>query len=183
MSQPSNKLRITTLVALFAFCTMMMAGTGAMAAPAPPPPPKSAGAASAFVTGTSAAGDVLNGVINLTSFAASGNQLVANGVLNGTLTSATGVVTQVTNQAVTLPVSSVSATCPILNLVLGPLSLNVLGLQVNLNQVVLNITAVPGAGNLLGNLLCDVANLLNGTNLGGILNTLVTDLNQILAAL
>jgi len=30
---------------------------------------------------------------------------------------------------------------------------------------VLNITAVPGAGNLLGNLLCDVANLLNGSGL------------------
>jgi hypothetical protein len=27
----------------------------------------------------------------------------------------------------------------------------------------LNITAVPGAGNLLGNLLCAVVNLLNGT--------------------
>jgi hypothetical protein len=53
-----------------------------------------------------------------------------------------------------------------------------------LNQVVLNITAVPGAGNLLGNLLCDVANLLNG---GGALSTLLTQLqtllNQILAAL
>jgi len=43
---------------------------------------------------------------------------------------------------------------------LGPLDLNVLGLTVHLNQVVLNITAVPGAGNLLGNLLCAAANLL-----------------------
>jgi hypothetical protein len=49
--------------------------------------------------------------------------------------------------------------------------------------VVLNITAVPGGGNLLGNLLCAVANLLNRSNLSGALNTLVADLNSILAAL
>ena len=51
------------------------------------------------------------------------------------------------------------------------------------DSVVLNITAVPGAGNLLGNLLCAMANLLNGGNLTGILDTLVSDLNSILAAL
>jgi hypothetical protein len=70
-----------------------------------------------------------------------------------------------------------------LSLVLGPLNLNLLGLNITLNQVVLNITAIPGAGNLLGNLLCAVANLLNGGNLSGILNQLVTLLNQILASL
>jgi hypothetical protein len=119
----------------------------------------------------------------VTSFANQNNQLVAQGVLNGTLTSASGTVTQVTNQSATLPVASVNATCPILNLVLGPLDLNLLGLTIHLNQVVLNITAIAGSGNLLGNLLCAVANLLNGTNLTGLLDTLVADLNQILAAL
>jgi hypothetical protein len=62
-------------------------------------------------------------------------------------------------------VASPAATCPILNLVLGPLHLNLLGLHVDLNQVVLNITAVSGSGNLLGNLLCSVANLLNQSGL------------------
>ena len=47
-------------------------------------------------------------------------------------------------------------------LTLGPLDLNLLGLMVHLDQVVLDITAQSGAGNLLGNLLCSVANLLNG---------------------
>ena len=70
---------------------------------------------------------------------------------------------------------SAAVTCPILHLVLGPLNLNLLGLNVSLNQVVLDITAVPGAGNLLGNLLCSVSNLLNGTpvspqELSGLLN-------------
>lgn len=134
--------------------------------------------------GSDDAGNVLNGLVNITSFAVQGNQMVAQGVLNGTLTTADGSATSVVHQPVTLPVSSIDPNCQVLHLVLGPLDLNLLGLTIHLNQVVLNITAVPGNGNLLGNLLCSVANLLNG---GGPVNTLLTQLqtllNQILAAL
>jgi hypothetical protein len=43
---------------------------------------------------------------------------------------------------------------------------------------------VPGAGNLLGNLLCAVANLLNGgLPIATLLNNLVSILNEILAGL
>jgi hypothetical protein len=66
--------------------------------------------------------------------------------------------------------------CPILHLELGPLDLNLLGLRVQLNQVVLDITAIPGAGNLLGNLLCAIAGLLDGVDLGGILGNLLQNL-------
>lgn len=59
--------------------------------------------------------------------------------------------------------AAAASSCRILNLVLGPLHLNLLGLVVNLNRVHLQITAVGGPGNLLGNLLCAVANLLNGS--------------------
>ena len=55
--------------------------------------------------------------------------------------------------------AAVNSSCPVLNLNFGPLDLNLLGPMVHLHQVALNITAIPGAGNLLGNLLCDVANL------------------------
>ncbi len=75
------------------------------------------------------------------------------------------------------------AACDILNLVLGPLDLDLLGLQVHLNRVVLNIVAVAGAGNLLGNLLCAVAGLLDGGPLAGLLGQLNTLLNRILGAL
>jgi hypothetical protein len=55
------------------------------------------------------------------------------------------------------------------------------------NGVVLDITAVPGAGNLLGNLPCAVANLLNGVNVnllgGALVNTLTTLLNNLVGAL
>ena len=77
-----------------------------------------------------------------------------------------------------------AATCDILNLVLGPLDLNLLGLEVHLDQVVLDIVAVTGAGNLLGNLLCAVAGLLDPTSpLEGLLTQLTGLLNQILGAL
>lgn len=57
--------------------------------------------------------------------------------------------------------------CRILFLDLGPIFLDLLGLQVDLSQVELDVRAVPGAGNLLGNLLCAVAGLLDGPGLGG----------------
>lgn len=74
--------------------------------------------------------------------------------------------------------------CTILNLVLGPLQLNLLGLVVTIpTPVTVNITAVPGNGNLLGNLLCAVANLLNPgatlTQITAFLNALVALLNAL----
>jgi hypothetical protein len=73
-----------------------------------------------------------------------------------------------------------AAECDVLNLVLGPLDLNLLGLQISLNRVVLDIIAVTGSGNLLGNLLCAVAGLLDA---GGLLPEVSNLLNAILAIL
>lgn len=63
-----------------------------------------------------------------------------------------------------------AATCPVLHPVIGPVNVNLLGLVVTLGgerrrtqPIGLDITAVQGSGNLLGNLLCGVTNLLNGT--------------------
>lgn len=78
--------------------------------------------------------------------------------------------------------SAAKATCGILDLVLAPLDLNLLGLKVHLDRVVLNVVAQSGAGNLLGNLLCSVTHLLDG-GLGGLLGQLTTTLNAILARL
>jgi hypothetical protein len=49
--------------------------------------------------------------------------------------------------------SAAGATCPVLDLILGPLNLQLLGLVVDLNQVHLTITATQGGG-VLGNLFC-----------------------------
>ena len=102
---------------------------------------------------------------------------MAVGQLTGTVTNAAGAVVQTIVTNIAMPVASATSTCEILNLVLGPLHLDVLGLVVDLNQVVLNITAVQGAGNLLGNLLCAITGLLDAGSLG---QELVNLLNQLL---
>lgn len=147
------------------------------------------------VTGTSPKGG-FKGTFTVERFARQGDQIVAIGRLNGTLEGAPGnAQKEVKNHPARMPVkastkptgnqtNSQSATqeCPILNLVLGPLDLNLLGLRVQLNQVELDITAQSGAGNLLGNLLCEIAGLLDG-GVGGALNQIVDLLNRILRAL
>ena len=115
------------------------------------------------------------GRLTINNFSARGNQIVANGI--ATLTDANNVtrVFRVTN----LPVQITQATCDILDLTLGPLDLNLLGLQIHLDRVVLIITADPSGG-LLGQLLCGIANLLSG---GGPLQQIVGLLNQLVALL
>jgi hypothetical protein len=63
-----------------------------------------------------------------------------------------------------------------------PRPLNLLGLVVDLNQVNLNITAQSGSGQLLGNLLCSVAHLLDNSSSPTALTQIANLLNQILAA-
>ena len=124
-------------------------------------------------------GDAINGTFTISRFATQNGDLVAIGSFTGTVTNAAGM-TRTGTQAVTLPVSVADATCEILHLTLGPLDLNLLGLVVHLDQVVLNIDAQQAPGNLLGNLLCAVAHLLDGT---GPLGGLAALLNRILAIL
>lgn len=129
------------------------------------------------LTGTAAG--TFSGVLNVTNFAVQNGQIVATGLLTGNITNLDGSITKV-SQTITSLVTGANASCSILSLTLGPLHLNVLGLVIDLNQVNLNITAQPGSGNLLGNLLCGVADLLNS---GGALDAIVADLNSILKAL
>jgi hypothetical protein len=155
-------------------------------------------------SGTSAAGETVtfNGSFRVTRFVNSGGQIFAQGVLTGIATKTVGgVVTasesivrtvsmavdttqQTAAAAAAAPMAvapiSTQAVCDVLHLVLGPLHLDLLGLVVDLNRVVLDITAESGPGNLLGNLLCAVVGLLDG---GGSTNSIVTVLNQILGAL
>jgi hypothetical protein len=69
------------------------------------------------------------------------------------------------------------ATCDILLLDVGPIFLDLLGLQLDLSQIVLDLDAVSGAGNLLGNLLCGVVGLLDP--LTGLIQ-FIENLNQLL---
>jgi hypothetical protein len=179
----SLKAQLVAVATLIAFSLAFMVPPEAVAQNNPVQKARS----SVLVTGQIATGGVFNGVLKVTHVAVDSatGALTAAGTLTGTLTNAAGqVIGNLTNQAVTgIPLASVSGSCTILTLTLGPLDLNLLGLMVHLNQVVLNITAQPGPGNLLGNLLCSVANLLNGGNLSNLLTQLTGLLNQILGAL
>ena len=169
--------RLSALVAMTAMSTMLLF-TGGSAIAAPPSP------AVAIPIEGDFAGGTFDGIFNLTRVAVQGGELVAIGTVTGELTdTATGVVTEVTNLAVTLPLNILDITgtaCDILHLELGPLDLDLLGLVVHLDQVVLDIDAEAGPGNLLGNLLCAVAGLLDGD---APLNSIARLLNQILGLL
>jgi hypothetical protein len=161
--------------------------------------PASVGSITSKVTGTFTNADgtgTFTGTFTPQKFSVVNGALEVTGLLKGTLVDANGTALGTVSQTVTDTVNTTSAAstanatnapavgCGILNLVLGPLNLNLLGLVVQLNQVNLVITAVPGAGNLLGNLLCSVANLLNGGGaLSGLLAEITTLLNSILALL
>jgi hypothetical protein len=125
------------------------------------------------VVGAVTGGGTFAGTFNLTRFATQNGALVAVGTIAGTLTNAAGQTSSVV-QTVSIPAAVAATTCQILHLDLGPLSLDLLGLHVDLSRIVLDITAEAGAGNLLGNLLCAVANLLNDpTGLARILNQIL----------
>lgn len=111
-----------------------------------------------------------NGTFTVKWFGVENGALVASGVLSGTLIDENGVFTSIYRTA-TIPVSLPTVkvpggeVCDILHLELGPLDLDLLGLVVHLDKIVLDIDAVPGSGNLLGNLLCQIVGLLDGSNL------------------
>ena len=176
--------------AAFALAATLGVVPGAMAASAAP---ASSGVAAAAqpasattvpVTGTLTDGSTFSGTIsNLTASVVNG-ALQLTGTITGSTTSPTGVVTPVTD-TFTAPIQDLVAngTCTILDLDLGPLHLDLLGLVIDLAPVHLDITAVSGSGNLLGNLLCAVAGLLDNTGTGGGLNGVVLLLNRLLTAL
>ena len=126
------------------------------------------------------AAGTLTGTFAITRFATQNGGLVAIGTLTATVTDATGNILRTIVQQIALPVTAINGTCQIFHLELGPLDLDLLGLVVHLDRIVLDITAQSGAGNLLGNLLCGIAGLLDS---GGLLSQLSTLLNQLLGAL
>lgn len=134
------------------------------------------------VTSAATSPNGFSGTFSISKFVRQNGGLFAMGRLSGTLTNSATGATQTVNHMARMPVTAatVDPSCTILTLTLGPLHLDLLGLVVDLNQVVLTITAQQGPGNLLGNLLCGIANLLSG---GSPLTSITNLLNQILAIL
>ena len=151
------------------------------------------------VAGTLVGGGTFSGAMTATKITIdqATRQLTLTGVLNGTAIKGTGEVVDVVNQTFTTPISlnrpgmasssliqpAAQASCGILDLVLGPLHLDLLGLVVDLNQVILDITAVTGAGNLLGNLLCAIVGLFDIPGALAAITHILDTINNILSGL
>jgi len=155
------------------------------------------------VTGKTPNGGSFKGKFSITSFSQNGSAVLANGMLRGTerdaqgklvkqhrdipvswpvdlekTRAANGFAFDQTDSADTMNRMAMQQSCSVLTLVLGPLHLDLLGLVVDLNQVILLINAVPGAGALLGNLLCGVLGLLDPLgSLTDLVNALTALLN------
>jgi hypothetical protein len=120
------------------------------------------------------------GDITVDRFFKQNGQLFVEGTATGTLTTAEGIVTDLTDAAFTAPVSAADSSCQILDLNVGPIDLDLLGLVVTTDPIHLNITAEQAPGNLLGNLLCAVTHLLDSNASS---NAIANQLNSILGQL
>jgi hypothetical protein len=100
--------------------------------------------------------------ISVNSVTVENGQLVAHGLVG----------TNEFSSPITVGTRQQAGACPILDLRLGPIDLNLLGLQVDTSAICLAVTAYEGGG-LLGDLLCNVANLLQG---GALLGDVLTSL-------
>jgi hypothetical protein len=149
------------------------------------------------VAGTTASGNAFHGALSIVNFQNVNGRIMAITNISGRLVRPNGtIVGRVTNIRAQFPVTLSDGTsvhslaapnqtgsCDILHLRLGAINLNLLGLVVHLDPVRLDITAQPGPGNLLGNLLCAVSGLLDQTGVNNVLVDLLRAIRQILNGL
>jgi hypothetical protein len=135
-------------------------------------------------------GGTFEGLLTITQLDFIEGQLVASGMLVGTVTDAEGVETEIiqefTNVAIDLLRGATGpgqgrGACQILELdIPGGLTLDVLGLVVDLAPVNLEVRAERGPGRLLGNLLCALVHLLDFPAAIGAILDLIDRINQLL---
>jgi len=171
------RLKLRVLVALLAgslaAVTALSAGPANAAGTA-------VGPAALPVTGVvNDTGGTFTGAFTPSRFVAENGQVMAVGTLDGTLTDASGNnVGTVSDVPAEFPVTVAQATCTILDLNIGGIALNLLGLMVNLDPIHLNVSAEEGS--LLGTLLCLIAGLVGGGGGTPPPPTVVDPLNQLL---
>jgi hypothetical protein len=145
--------------------------------------PAAGGAAAALVHGPAVTQSVAHQAAKAANPSAATSvlpiQITGVGVNNGQLVALGKIGSQVFSLPLTLSATPAAANdptaVPILHLRIDPIHLDLLGLKVDTSPICLDIAAQPGSGNLLGNLLAGVANLLNqGTPLGNILGGLTS---------
>jgi hypothetical protein len=132
-------------------------------------------------------GKNFKGTLDIDRFEVQDDAIVAIGTITGKVTGK-GNGNKPVSEEVVLPVElgtptvaeaggvQAQAVCDILDLVLGPIDLTLLGLRLQVNQIHIQLTG-DSTGGLLGSLLCPLLDPL------GPLDAIVDALNQILAVL
>ena len=161
-----SKSRMLLAAAAAALAVMLIGGAGPAAAQTSP----TSLAKTVKLTGTAKNGKKFNGTYTIKRFTRSGGKVLAVGTVKGKIKGR-----KVTKKNVKIPVTLQRHTgastsqlpnptpgaCQILDLVLQPIDLNLLGLRLRTSRIDLRLEGVPGAGNLLGNLLCGITGILD----------------------
>ena len=150
---------IIALMGVLALGASSFAGSGAASKGQSPGAPIFSGIP---VTGTCTNGTdtgTYTGTLNVTQFAYQNGDIGALGNVTG----ACSIGGANAGTPINMATDAATHTCQILDLVLGPLHLDLLGLVIDLSKITLHITAESGPGKLLGNLLCAIAHLLDGS--------------------
>jgi hypothetical protein len=122
------------------------------------------------MTGKAKNGKKFTGTYTIDRFTRSGGKQYAVGTLKGRLKGR-----RVKREDVRIPVAlerhaaagasqlpnPTAGACQILDLVLQPIDLNLLGLRVATSRIEVLVESIPGAGNLVGNLLCGITGILD----------------------
>jgi len=138
------------------------------------------------MTGTAKNGKKFKGTFTIDRFVSRAGKMYAVGTLKGRLKHrpvvrrGVRIPTTLGSGAQSAQIPPTPGACQILNLTLQPIDLNLLGLRVRTSRIDLLVEGVPGAGQLLGNLLCGLLGLLDPDALP---TTPLGQLTQILNAL
>jgi hypothetical protein len=160
---------MAVLGAVAAFALLLIGGAGPAAA-------QTTGSSTPLtrvmkITGTAKHGKKFTGTFTIDRFVSRSGKLYAVGTVKGRLKGRRVIRRNVsapaslTRQAQTSQITPTPHSCQVLSLNIGAIDLNLLGLRVRTLPIVALIEAVPGANNLLGNLLCTITGLLDPNTL------------------
>jgi hypothetical protein len=182
-----SSTRTLLLAAVTALAVMLIGGAGTAAAQTSGTPLTK----TVKLTGTAKNGKKFKGTYTIDRFVRSGGKQYAVGTVKGRLKGR-----HVKRENVRIPVAlqrhqaagasqlpnPTQGACQVLDLVLQPINLNLLGLRVATSRIEVLIEAIPGAGALLGNLLCGITGILDPQGAGGATPSQLTQvLNALLA--
>jgi hypothetical protein len=178
-----SRLRMAAVAAATA-CAVSLGAAGTASAQEEPAPRLTKEIA---LTGTNKGKD-FTGTYTIQRFTSSGDKVYAVGKLTGKLKNRKVSRSNVRIPAtLAVPAEASQApdptpgACQVLDLVLNPIDLNLLGLRIATSRIELLIEAIPGGNALLGNLLCALTGILDPQ--GQSAGTLAAALNSILALL